>query len=236
MPDYSDDKAWGAQASNEEKLATIRSESLRRLSTIQGYAQLISKLVEERGSPQMPDDFSLWCKTIFDNATELRKLIEVATEGENHLAFEQERMARNRALGETLWKDAQKGLPELRLYESLRDAMQYVAGQLDLPWKFQSSDEVRIDDEFLYPGSSVHIRMSRRGAHVGTQKRDREYTGYTIAFNWLADARNLKWDEQGGLAPSLEEAVLALHHWLIDEWDLKNITEKHPWMKNNLVK
>ncbi len=46
-----------AEASAEQKLTIIRSESMRILISVTGYAQLIQHIVKERTPAELPDDF-----------------------------------------------------------------------------------------------------------------------------------------------------------------------------------
>ncbi len=133
-----------------------------------------------------------------------------------------------------LWKSDQQGLPELQNYTSLRDAVEKTADRLELSLL---TPEMKIDDSFWHPGSSVHFFGAERQAYIGTQvsQRDRRYLGYAVRLKWLNDKRNLEWQEHEGLAPSLEEAITVLHLWLVKDQELHKIRQGFTWMNSDHI-
>lgn len=229
MSTYEEYRTLFANSSDEETLSMLRMESKRLLPRLIGFASLISELVEKRGVPQMPDDFNRWCGIVLENAHELADLID-ATAKTHRLEWQQERAKRDLELGQLLWKDAQRGLPELQPYSSLKDAIEQTAKDNNLSFVGQPDHEIRIEQDFLAPGGIIYFWSSERRAYIGTQKRDYSYTGYALAVQWLTDARNMKWDEYECLAPSLVEGVIVLHSWLVEGWSLSKLIDHHPWM------
>ena len=62
MSSYDELREMFANASEQEKLAIICSESKRLLVTAQGYSQIMQKILSERKPVELPDDFENWCK------------------------------------------------------------------------------------------------------------------------------------------------------------------------------
>lgn len=56
----------------------LRHEMLRYIPTIQGYAAIMQKVDFEK-TEGLPADFPLWVNKIFDNAKDLRMLLEILT-------------------------------------------------------------------------------------------------------------------------------------------------------------
>ncbi|GEM_PF-3001658 len=230
MSDYEEYRSFFVDSSNEDSRYLLKAEARRLLVPLIGYADIVSNLVEERGVPQMPDDFSQWCSSILSNARKLNDLIDAATDSRHRLEYQKEKSARDLQLGTTLWKDAQKGLPELQSYSSLKDAIEQTAKENHFSLVEHLSDEIRVTDDFLAPGGLVYFHGSKRSARVGTRKQYTKYIGYSIAIRWLTDARNLKWDEYECLAPSLNETVIVLNYWLAGDWSLPKLIKNHSWM------
>lgn len=219
----------------EEKLAILRSESKRILSTAHGYSLIMHKLIEERRPLELPDDFEVWCKKVADSVEEVQDLIDALTDQEHRSVFRDEQAKRDREFGEMLWKGHQQGLPELQSYACLRDAVEQTAHRLGLSL---FASEAKIDDSFWHPGGMVYFYAPERRAHIGAQasQRDsRRYLGYAIILEWLSDKRNVKWGRHEGLAPSLDEAVTVLHHWLIGKQELQIIQREFQWMSNGII-
>ncbi len=77
--DYEEMRNLFANSSSEkEKPLMLRSEARRYLSTITGYAEMMSILIKERGASQLPDDFGEWCEIILTKSRTLSDLIDTA--------------------------------------------------------------------------------------------------------------------------------------------------------------
>jgi len=210
----------------------LQMESRHLLTKAHGYSLLIQDLIEERKPSELPDDFGMWCQNVTESLEELRDLIDGMTDRKHRSILKEERANRDREFGEMLWKDAQQGLSELQNYTSLREAVEKTASRLELSLY---TPEIKIDDSFWHPGSAVNFFGKDRRALIGAQKSqyDRHYLGYAVTLSWLKDYRNMEWQEQKGITPSLEEAVTVLHLWLIKGQDLQKIRQDYPWMNSN---
>lgn len=80
MSQYVKFKDMFGNSSCQAKLAIIRSESKRLMPIIQGYSQLIQKMVNESKSSELPDEFGEWCRKISNAADEMEDLINALTD------------------------------------------------------------------------------------------------------------------------------------------------------------
>ncbi len=102
MPSYDQFREMFANASSEEKLAIIRSESKQLLVMAQGYSQIIQKILSERKPVELPDDFENWCKKVADSVKEAQDLIEALTDREHRSIYREEKEKSDRELGEMM--------------------------------------------------------------------------------------------------------------------------------------
>jgi len=213
----------------------LRPESKRLLSTIHGFSSLIQKMVEERGAPQMPDKFSNWCERVVDSSQELIDLIDALTDWKHRSILQQESADHKREFDERMWQYEQADLPELRGFESLIEAVLQTAQKLGLPLDHSSAGEIKWS-AFYYPASFVDCFMPKRRVRFGSQAgQGGRHVGYVVALIWLADERNLDWQEHEGLTRSLDEAVTVLHRWLVEYRDLESIRREYQWMREGVV-
>lgn len=234
MPSYDQFREMFANASSEEKLAIIRSESKQLLVMAQGYSQIIQKILSERKPVELPDDFENWCKKVADSVKEAQDLIEALTDREHRSIYREEKEKSDRELGEMIWRDNQQGLPELRSYASLEDAVDKTANRLGLATLLP---ETRNADLQFHP-AVVNFHTPERRARIGAQASQlpsHRYLGYVVELEWLSDWRNIKWEEHEGLTSSLEEAVIVLYQWLINKTDLQSIRQEFQWMSSGIV-
>lgn len=232
MSHYDEFRGMFGNASPKEKLAVLRSESRRLLSSARGCSQIMHKIVEERKPSELPDDFGTWCEKVAESVEELQDLIDALTDWKHRSILQQERAERDKEFGEMLWESSQKGLSELEDYTSLRDALEKTANRLNLSLLMAN---IKIDDSFWHPGSGVTFLGANRQARIGTQRGDHTYLGYAITLKWLVDKRNLEWHENKSIAPTLEEVIMVLHLWLVKEQDLQIIWQKHSWMSSDTI-
>jgi hypothetical protein len=187
MATYDEIRTLVENSSDGEKLQILRSESRRVLSTVQGYSHLIHDLAKERDISDLPDDFLQWCEVVIKGTVELQDLIEGVTDHEHRSIYQQERAQRDKELAATLWKDAQTGLPELRSYSGLKEAVEQLVQQMGL--SFQDK-QIKVDDL----GNVIFYFGDGRRTHIGTQSKPigREYSGYSVLLGWLTDSKNIK--------------------------------------------
>lgn len=230
MTKYDEFRKKFGNASPEEKLAIIRSESRRLLNSARGDSLLMNQLIEERKPPELPDDFGKWCQKVEESVKDLEDLIDALTDRKHRSIMREEQAERDNKFNETLWKHAQQGLPELQKYSSLRDALEKFAERLGI---LLLPPETKIKEH----GNIVSFFGTERRALIGPQasQRDLHYLGYAITLKWLFDGRNLEWHEHEGLTQSLEEAVTVLHMWLVKNVGLDLIRQEYPWMGSGRI-
>ena len=234
MPSYDEFREMFANASEQEKLAIIRSESKQLLIMAQGYSQIIQKVLSERKPVELPDDFENWCKKVADNIRETQDLIEALTDREHRSIYREEKEKSDRELSEMVWRDNQQGLPELKSYTSLEDAVDKTAKLLGLSTLVLETKNI----DFPSHQGMVHFKSSDRRARIAPQASQlpgHRYLGYVVALEWLSDWRNIKWEEHEGLTSSLEEAVKVLYQWLIKKAELQSIRQEYQWMSSGIV-
>jgi len=233
MANYDEYRALAANASTEQKVAILRSESKRVLTTLHGFAILVHKLVEERGVPQMPPDFIEWCKRLVNDTEELTDLIEGLFDQKHRdiLRKEREDIERNRA--EEFWKEEQAEFPELQNYSSFIEAVKQTAAQLNV----SIPGNVEIINVFYPSVMSVFSTTERRvNIQAVLPKHNVRPFGYAVILSELAaDELNTKGPKHEGSTKSLHEVVLVLYHWLVDKWDLEKIRTNHEWMSNGTI-
>lgn len=231
MPSYDEYRALFADKSPEDKIHILRPESKRLLSTLKGYSLLIQKMNNERGAPQMPDNFGEWSKKLVDDIQELIDLIDALTDWKHRNILEKEQANQRREFGEKMWKHEQAGLPELQQYRSLLDAIEQTAQRLRLSF----AGEIRAVAHYN-PGSFVEFSASARRVRIGSQAGSHGiYVGYVVTLAWRVDKRNIIWQEHEGLTRSLDEIVHVLYHWIVEQTDLEKIRQKYPWMSEGIV-
>jgi hypothetical protein len=96
----------------ERKLMILRVESRRMFTSIQGHGALLSRAIEEQETLETSRDLRESCARIIENAEMVRDLIDALTKPD----YREDR-----------------GLPELRPYDTLLDAVKDVAQRLALP-------------------------------------------------------------------------------------------------------
>lgn len=125
MTKYDEFREKFGNASPEEKLAIIRSESRRLLTSARGYSMIMHELVEERKPSELPDDFGVWCQKMAESVEELEDLIDALTDRKHRSILRDEQAKRDKQFGEMLWKDAQQSLSELKKHTSLTLSLQF---------------------------------------------------------------------------------------------------------------
>ena len=173
-------------------------------------------------------------KKVEDSVKEVQDIIDALTDREHRSVYREEQEKRDRELSEMIWRDVQQGLPELRSYTSLEDAVDKTAKLLGL------STLVLETKNFDFPPQQgmVQFKSSERRARIAPQASQlpsHRYLGYIVVLEWLSDWRNIKWEEHEGLTSSLEEAVKVLYQWLIKKTELQSIRQEFPWMSSGIV-
>ena len=235
MSHYDKFRALVESATAEQKLGILRPEAKRILGKIHSSGILIHKMVEERGTPQMPDRFREWCKEVVDGAEELTNLIDALTDWKHRTVLHQEDADCRREFNENSWKHEQAGLPELQQFETFTDAILHTAHRLGLALDESPTSKIK-RGAFFHPGSFLEFFTPERRARIGSQVGGSgQYVGYVVTLIWLADKRNIDWREHEGLIRSLDEAVIVLYRWLVEQWALEAIRQEYQWMSEGVV-
>ena len=230
MNNYDKFRDLTINASAEEKLMIIRSESVRIVGFVSGYAALMLHILEERTAPELPDDFRVWCKKVVEGAQEMRDLIDALTDPRHRALLQQEYANQKRQFDEQNWKDLQARVPELGQYESFVQAIEQTAQSLGFSLTENPTEKININTPF-YPNGFLDLRGRERRASIGaqfSQQDERIHIGYTVTLKWCSDERNITWQEHRGLTQSLTEAVTMLSRWLVEYWDMEKIEEEYP--------
>ncbi len=130
MSDFDEFRFSFRHASAEQKLAILRSESFRRLSVVQGFAELLRRAFEQPITDQQSEAIKEWLSKVVVSAQSLRDLIDALT---------------------SLQIRGEHGRPELRPYETLVDAIRGTAQKLTLPLAEAIDDPTRIFIHHQYP-------------------------------------------------------------------------------------
>lgn len=232
MSRYDEFRTLFAEATAEKKLWVIRSEAKRLTSTALGYSAMMLRILDDRTPADLPDDFRSWVQQIATSAKELRDLIEALTDPHHRHLLQQEQAVRDLAFNEMLWHHQQAGLTELQGSASFTEAVEEAARHLGLPLNAGSLAEPIQTHAWFHPAGYVEFITTARKARIDAQASpdDGRYFGYAVTLTWCSDHRNNIWQEAAGLAPSLEQVVLALHRWLAGQEDLEVIVQTIPWM------
>lgn len=234
MNNYDKFRNLTTNSSAEEKLMTIRSESIRIVGSVSGYAALMLHILEERTAPELPDDFKVWCKKVVDGTQEMRDLIDALTDPRHRTLLQQEYENQKRQFNEEEWKVMQAKVPELQQYKSFVQAVEQTAHKLGLALTETQVEKIAINAPF-YPGGFVELRGRDRHAHIGAQFSYGIHIGYAITLQWCSDKRNMTWQEHKGYIASLTEAVTTLNRWLVEDWDLERIKLECPYLNSGTV-
>jgi hypothetical protein len=233
MPTYDEYREFVADSSAEQKLAILRSESRQLLAGICGYTTLILKLVEERGAPQMPPEFSDWCQSAAIHSQELADLVGALTDSKHRDLLRQEQEERERVRAVNFWKEEQADLPELQNYASFLEAVQQTALKLDvsLPSHIQITN-------FYHPSVMSAFASSERRVNIQSvvSRHNKRPIGYFVALsNLAADELHTKGPRYQGITRSLDEAVVMLHQWLVDKWSQEQMQQQHDWLEISVM-
>jgi hypothetical protein len=233
MSRYDEFRELFAKESPRTKLAILRSESKRILSTIHGFGMLIQKLVHEREAFQMPPDFGEWSKKVVDGTEELMDLIGALTDSKHRDILRKEWEEQEHARAEGFWKEERAEFRELRNYASFVEAVKQTASKLGL-----SIPEDVKTTSFFYPSVMSAFSVAERRVNVQAvlPKHNVRPLGYAVTLSELAeDEINIKGRGHEGSTKSLDEVVLVLYRWLVEKWTLERIQDRHDWMKSGVI-
>lgn len=179
-------------ASAEQKLAILRVESLTLLGVIQGYSDLLIREVDDFSSINLPSELKEYSLIIKDTSRRLSELFEALTAPQYRERY---------------------GLPELKPYDTLLDALKQTAVTLKLPLAeaLENNTLLTRDD---YPvviwdsGEPQHqILFELLESQYRVQLLVAETAGKNQIFRVVKEAK----------PETLNEATEIIQRWLLDE-------------------
>lgn len=185
--------------SAEHKLSILRAESLPLLSIVQGYGTLFHHTLEQQDSAAFMNDLILWGDTIVDRAKMLRDLIDALTIPQHHEG---------------------RGIPELRPYDTLLEAIQRTADKLALPLAEAIEDPTKVFVHNLYP--LVLLDEPRYHREVAFSLVESRYAVQLLSWTkeqifQVVHAVQLS---------SLDGVANVINQWLIEHRALEDITQQ----------
>jgi hypothetical protein len=192
-------------SSAEQRLVILRSESHRYLPIILGYAELLRREFEQLEASEKSDELKNWLSKVIDSAQITRDLIDALTVPQSLEG---------------------RGLPELRPYESLLEAIRETAQKLSLPLA------KAIDDT-----ASILIHSQYPLVLLGEPKRHREIrfalvkSGYSVELLSLAENRMFQVEYQVSLS-TLNDVAIVINQWLLEQRTASEIQKAYPLSKD----
>ncbi len=176
----------------EQRLANLRPEGLRLINPIKGYSELLVHELEKSIPQNVAPEIKDWSLIIRDKIKELEELFEAFTAPDYRERF---------------------GLPELKPYNTLLDAVKQTAVTLKLPiYQALVESELYIHSE--YP---LVIWDSPKPAHqIVWELVENQYRVQTYSIVSSESERLFTKDDE--FWPStLEEVATIIQHWYIDK-------------------
>ncbi len=170
----------------------LRIESRRMFTSIHGHGKLLSRAIEEQKTLETPRDLKEWCAQIVENAEMMRDLID--------------------ALSRPDYRE-DRGLPELRPYDTLLDAVMDAAQRLDLPLAQAFADPSKVFLHSEYPLVLLDLPNKQREITF-----DLVQSRYRIELLSLIDNRIFRPESE------IWPESLIIVATVIDQWLLENRT------------
>jgi hypothetical protein len=219
----------------EQKLQYLRQETVRCLSTANGYARLLLDSVEKLENSQISSDFEDWCKQIFDNTREVRDLVQALTDSKHRDILRREREEEERKRNEGFWEEEQAEFSDLQNYTNFIEAVEQTAVRMG----FSIPVDIKISS-YYYPAATMsHFSTPQRRVNIQTVTSSHKENpkGYFVTLSELAaDELSAKGRTHEGITRSLNEVVEVLYHWLMDNWDFQQIGNKYEWMRRGKIR
>jgi hypothetical protein len=205
MSDFDEFRFSFRDTSAEQKLAILRSESFRRLSVVQGFAEVLRRAFEQPLTDQQPEELKEWISNVVVSAQSLRDLIDVLTSLQNR---------------------GERGRPELRPYENLVDAIRETAQKLTLPLAEAIDDPTRIFVHNQYPLVLLDEPKYHREVSCALVK-----SGYSVELLSFVENRMFQVEHQV-LSSTLDDVSKVIHQWLVEQRTLDEMQNLYPLSKN----
>ncbi len=190
----------------EQKLQILRHEFLGKSAVIQGYAEILRQAFERPEMVQSPDELKDSISKIIDSEQYIRDLIDALTISHNREKY---------------------GLPELRPYENLLDAIRATAQKLALPLAEAIDDTSRI---FVYSGYPLVLRDEPKYHrqiyfHLVNSK-------YVVELLSWIDNRMFQSDLQVSFS-TLDDVAVVINQWLLEKRTLDEMQAIYPSSKKS---
>jgi hypothetical protein len=205
MSDFDELRFSFRDASAEQRLAILRSETFRRLPIILGFAELLRRAFEQPVSDQKHEEMKEWISKVIFSTQSLRDLIDVLT---------------------SMQDEVERGRPELQSYESLIDAIRDTAQKLALPLAEAVDDPEKILIHSQYP----LVLLDEPKYH-----REISFTllglGYAVDLLSFVENRMFRVEHQIVLS-TLDEVSTVINQWLVEQRTLDEMQMLYPLPKN----
>ena len=188
-------------SSAERKLAVLRMESLIKLSAIRGYAELLHRFLETPETSKNPDELKDWAFRVSEMAQFVHDLTDALTASQNREG---------------------RGLPELRPYDSLLDAIRDVAQKLSLPLAEALDDTSRIFIHDQYPLVLLDEPRYHREIVFELDK-----SSYSVELLTFGQSRMFEVESQM-LLSNLEDVATVIDQWLLEQRTANEIQRIYP--------
>jgi hypothetical protein len=189
----------------EQKLQILRAESLRELTVIQGYAELLRHAFEQSETNGELDEGRDWVSKIVESAKTVRELIDAVTSFQNQ---------------------NEHGLSELQAYESLVDAIREKAQRLALPLAEAIDDGSKIFIHSHYPLVLADEPKRHRQIHFALTK-----SGYSVELLSLSESHMFRVEYQV-FSLTLDDVAIVINQWLLEQIALSEIQKRYPPNEN----
>jgi len=189
----------------EQKLQILRSESLRELAIIQGFAELLRRSFEQSESNEKADEIQDWVFKVVESTKTMRELIDALTSFQNQ---------------------NEHGLQELQPYESLVDAVREKAQKLSLPLAEAIDDVSKIYIHSQYPLVLLDEPKYHREISFALVK-----SRYSVELLSFSESRMFQVEYQV-FPPTLDDVVVISNQWLLEQRTLSEIQKIYPSHKS----
>lgn len=183
----------------EQKLRILRAESMCWLPTIQGYGRLLQYTVEQPDVSALTSEILPWCQALVQSAEMLRDLVDALTYPHHR---------------------TDRGMPELRLYANLLDAVKDTAHALALPLAPAIDDTTKVFVHSLYP--LVLLDEPTYHREVSCSLETSQYVVQLLSwtskqmFEVVLELRLM----------SLPAVAVVISSWLIEQRSLEDVRDK----------
>lgn len=190
----------------EQKLQILRHEFLGKSAVIQGYAEILRQAFERPEMVQSADELKDSISKIIDSEQYIRDLIDALTISHNREKY---------------------GLPELRPYENLLDAIRVTAQKLALPLAEAVDDTSRIFICGQYPLVLRDEPKYHRQISFALVK-----SKFLVELFAFVENRMFQVEYEIVLS-TLDDVAVVINQWLLEQRTLTQMQETYPLPKTD---